>query len=132
MIAGRPGWRTGELQQRLKNHPLAGEKLFWFDHATDEFLAMLYKQAVGVVVPSKGEGYGLSVVEGIELNTKVLVRDLPVFREIGGNGVDYFESDAPEEFAAALEVWLGSDAPQCRRKRLSWNDACKALLALIC
>lgn len=132
VIAGRPGWRTEELQQRLKNHPLTGEKLFWFDHATDEFLAMLYKQAVGVVVPSKGEGYGLSVIEGIELNTKVLVRDLPVFREVGGNDVDYFQSDVPEELAAALEVWLSSEASQCRSKRLSWNDACKALLALIC
>jgi glycosyltransferase involved in cell wall biosynthesis len=37
----------------------------------------------------------------------VLARDLPVFREVVGNGVRYFEGEDPAALAAALRTWLG-------------------------
>lgn len=110
VLVGRPGWKTEALQKKLRTHAEAGQRLFWLDDASDEYLANLYAVCSGVLVASRAEGFGLPIVEAALHGKPVLARDLPVFREIPVKGVTYFDSQTPRGLAAALMLWLKSTA----------------------
>ena len=52
-------------------------------------LAVLYRRAVLVLLTSEAEGFGLPVVEALACRAVVVASDLPVLREVGGDGVVY-------------------------------------------
>ncbi len=106
IIVGRAGWKTEELQQRLKFHRHNGNMLYWLDNASDESLEQLYVACDGVVVASMGEGFGLPLIEALGHLKPVLARDLPIFRELGLEGVDYFSGKSEEQLANELNDWL--------------------------
>ena len=54
-----------------------------------EDLGSLYAGALAVVLPSWLEGFGLTPVEGIAAGTPAIVSDLPVLREVLGDGALY-------------------------------------------
>lgn len=134
LVVGRPGWKTDDVQRQLRSHQEAGKRLMWLDHASDELLSHLYSRVSGLVAASHGEGFGLPLIEALAHGTPVLARDLPVFREIGGNLFDYFADDTPEVLGARLQSWL----PAARRptseaiKALPrWSDSAAALTACL-
>jgi glycosyltransferase involved in cell wall biosynthesis len=122
VVAGRAGWRTEALQQRLLEHPLKGERLYWLNDVSDELLTELYRRAALVLVPSHGEGFGLPVIEALDQGRKVLARDLPVFRELERPGLHFFPSDAPADLAAALMAALPGAPPQTPTARRGWDE----------
>ena len=54
-----------------------------------EDLGALYAGALAVVLPSWLEGFGLTPVEGIAAGAPAIVSDLPVLREVLGDGALY-------------------------------------------
>lgn len=93
VLVGRKGWGTKRLQIQITNHPLYTKKLHWFKDISDVHLDRLYQCANGVIVASKGEGYGLPLREALYYDKEVLVRNLPIFYEVGmGNQkITYFD-----------------------------------------
>jgi glycosyltransferase involved in cell wall biosynthesis len=68
-------------------------------------LGPLYAGALAVVLPSWLEGFGLPPVEGIAAGAPAIVSDLPVFREVLGDGALYVRpGDAPGLADALLRV----------------------------
>jgi glycosyltransferase involved in cell wall biosynthesis len=55
--------------------------LGWVD---DDELGRRYAGATAVVIPSVHEGFGLPVLEAMQLGVPVVASDIPAFREIGG------------------------------------------------
>ena len=95
IIVGKPGWKTEELQRRIRSHPLNGRRLHWLDCVSDEALCAFYEGCRGVLMASRGEGFGLPLMEAAAYRRFILVRDLPVFREQQLPNVMYFEDDRP-------------------------------------
>ena len=61
----------------------------------DDELAAIVAGRERLLMPSFAEGFGLPVVEALELGTPVIASDLPVFREIAGDIPTYLDcSDA--------------------------------------
>lgn len=112
VIVGRPGWKTQALQEKLRRHPQAGQRLFWLEDVSDEYLAQLYAACGGVLVASRAEGFGLPLIEAALHGKPVLARDLPVFREMAVPGLSCFDSETPQGLAGALADWLGQPASQ--------------------
>lgn len=108
IVVGRAGWKTEALQRRLKFHPHNGTMLHWFDNASDEALEQLYRACDGVVVASKGEGFGLPLIEALGHGKPVLARDLPIFRELGLEGVQYFSGASVDQLAEDLDAWVAN------------------------
>lgn len=106
VFVGRVGWQTEELQARIRAHPEAGRRFFWFDNASDEFLGHLYALAQGVIIPSLAEGFGLPLVEALGHGVPVLARDLPVFRAMKLARVTYFSQDTAPALACSIKEWL--------------------------
>lgn len=106
VIVGRPGWKTEALQEKLRRHPQAGQRLFWLEDVSDEYLAKLYAACGGVLIASRAEGFGLPLVEAVQHGKPVLVRDIAVFRELKVEGLTYFNSDTPQGLASAITNWI--------------------------
>jgi len=108
-IVGRPGWKTEDLQDTLRNHPLLRKRLFWFWNATDEEVERLYQACTGVVVASRAEGFGLPLIEALGYGKPVLARDIPVLHTVSSCRVDYFPADATAGLlAATIARWLAA------------------------
>ena len=106
IISGKAGWRVDGVVSRLRLHPEAGVRLHWFEDADDELLLQFYGLADGFLMTSEGEGYGLPVIEAARFNKPLLLRDIPIFREIAGMEAQYFTGLEPSALAEALHNWL--------------------------
>jgi glycosyltransferase involved in cell wall biosynthesis len=106
VISGRPGWMVESLENSMRSHPQRGERLFWIRDSSDEYLERVYGACACLIAASRGEGFGLPLVEAAQHGLPIIARDLPVFRELAGEHAFYFQEDAPEALADALEEWL--------------------------
>jgi len=82
------GQWTSAQKDQIRRHGLvpAIQQLRGLDRSA---LANLYRRAALVLLPSDAEGFGLPVIEALACGAVVLAGDLPVLREIGGEGVVY-------------------------------------------
>ncbi|RFA21229.1 glycosyltransferase family 4 protein [Subtercola boreus] len=113
-------------------------RLTFHDGASDaEYLAAI-DGATALVSASLEEGFGIPLVESMGRSTPVVVSDIPVFREIGGDAALYFEAQSPAAFAGAVrkledpkEWFRRSLASKERAETFSWESSATALLALL-
>ncbi|MFP1130187.1 glycosyltransferase family 4 protein [Asticcacaulis sp. W401b] len=135
VIVGKPGWNVEGLLNRIRNHEELDKRLFWFEGPTDETLGLLYERATAVLLPSEGEGFGLPLVEAAFHGKPIIARDLPVFREIGGEGAYYFSAVEPDEFRLHLKAWIDlwqrQMHPQPVATPLSWEDSTDELFSIL-
>lgn len=117
-IVGKAGWHAEHVIERLRHHPEAGQRLYWFEGASDALLHALYKQCDLLLSASEGEGFGLPVIEAAQYGIPLLLRDLSVFREIAGEHAKYFAGYEPEALAEALQVWH-----ERMQRGLGWPDS---------
>lgn len=129
VIVGRPGWKTDELRQRLREHPQQGRRLHWLEGADDYLLASLYRDCDVLVMASSAEGFGLPIVEAGRAGCGLLLRDIPVFREIAGDAAEYFEGNDADAMAQALRRW-SSPRNNARRTHpwTHWRQSADAVL----
>ncbi len=134
VIVGRQGWDADALAAKLERHPERGRRLFWLRGISDEFLDRLYAAAGCVLFASEAEGFGLAVVEGAAHGRPLVLRDLPVFREIAGESATYFSGRSAEVLADCLEDWLhrrerGAVISSDNIRVLSWEESARMLLS---
>ncbi|MGB4778253.1 glycosyltransferase [Microbacterium sp.] len=80
----------------------AGADVVFHDGVTDaEYAALLADRAV-LVSASLDEGYGLPVAEALALGVPAVVTDMPIFREVAGDGARYVPGTDAAAFAAAV------------------------------
>ena len=136
VIVGKPGWRMAALAERLRGHAERGQRLFWAEQASDELLLRLYHDSTALLAASRGEGYGLPLIEAAQHGLPVIARNLPVFREVGGAHAWYFDADDGAQLAAALRSWLalhaaGQAPASAGMPRLDWAASAGQLLACV-
>jgi glycosyltransferase involved in cell wall biosynthesis len=106
VIVGKQGWLVDELVSRLRLYAEDSGRVVWLEHASDRELLDLYASASALLMASEGEGFGLPLIEAAQHGVPLIARDLPVFREVAGNGAFYFEGDDADALADAIEQWL--------------------------
>lgn len=135
-IAGKEGWMVGDLMERLRTHPLLGKRLFLIEGPNDSDIDFLYKNAVGLLFLSKGEGFGLPLVEAAHYGIPVVCSDIPVLREIAGDFATYVPLSDAASIAIDLGKWWkkhgAGKLPNTRRMpRLSWAESAEALMDVV-
>ncbi len=133
VIVGKQGWMVDQLADRLRNHPERQRHLFWLEGISDEYLEALYPCATCLVAASLDEGFGLPLIEAAQHHVPILARDIPVFREVGGDHADYFTADTGVQLAECMRDWLASYQRDEHAKSdgmpwLTWRDSAQQLL----
>jgi len=130
VLIGRAGWNTATLQDRIRQHPLYGKRLFWLADVDDHGLHAAYRFCRLAVVPSLAEGYGLPLDEALALGAPVLARDIPVFHRHRGEPVSYFSAAASAEAIAAaiLSAYAGAEAPRRLAPLRTWDDTARQVV----
>lgn len=133
VIAGRYGWDSAELVERIRRHRLLGVRLFWFEDLNDGELDYAYRHAAALVTTSWAEGFNLPIVEALSRACPVLASDLSVHREVGAAFAAYFPSGDPEALAALIfRHRHGGVLPGVRTLREfswpDWSESCRELL----
>lgn len=136
MVIGKPGWLVEPLIERLRTHSERGSRLFWFESASDAVLIEAYRRSVALLMASEGEGFGLPLIEAAHHGLPLIVRDLPVFREIAGSCAHYFSGFDAEVLSKSLISWLELNdrglAPQSNTMCwLTWEESAKQLVDIL-
>ena len=76
------------------------------DGISDEYLEKVYAASTCLVAASYGEGFGLPLIEAAQHGLPVIARDIPVFREVAGEGAFYFSGQSPEDLSQSIKRWL--------------------------
>ncbi|MBT0767592.1 MSMEG_0565 family glycosyltransferase [Kineosporia sp. J2-2] len=121
--------RVDALVERL------GVRLTMLGPIPDDDLPGLVASCAAFAFPSTAEGFGLAAMEALAARRPVVVRDLPVLREVFRDAVRFAAS--PEQLAAGLLADLSGDVDPARVRRgsalaasHSWDDAAAAHLTL--
>ena len=133
LIIGRIGWHCEDFVRQVKAHPEFGRQLFMFNDAEDNELAHAYDSVQGLIFTSITEGFGLPIVEGLKRGLPVFASDIPVFREIGQQGVSFVDLHVPATLADALSDHIAQGAHRLATPIawLTWRDSALQLQARI-
>jgi glycosyltransferase involved in cell wall biosynthesis len=96
----------------------------------DAVIADFYRIADALLFPSREEGFGIPILEAAFSGMPVFCADIPVFHELGGDDVSYFNpDDDPRSIAAAISYRMKSEATLRWRlrakRRYTWKSIYK-------
>ena len=136
VIVGRQGWMVDDLAAKLRRHAEVDDRLYWFERVSDEWLDALYRRADVLLAASLGEGYGLPLVEAARYGVPLIVRDLPVFREVAGEHALYFSGTDGDDIAHAITDWqaardIGKVPDSSLIERHGWSECVDSMLSIV-
>jgi glycosyltransferase involved in cell wall biosynthesis len=126
-------------QDRIRLTALSSTAQIRFHNGiSDEKYSDLLAHATALVSASKDEGFGIPLVEAMSLGTPIVVSDIPIFHEIGGDAALFASASNPQEFADAIlsltndQTWNEVSA-RCidQAARFSWKKSATELLDVL-
>ncbi|MGT2427026.1 glycosyltransferase [Amnibacterium kyonggiense] len=142
-----PGW-TLHLASRIRPAERArlervaaaagGADVVFHDGVDDAGYARLLDRATALVSASRDEGFGLPVVEAMQRGVPVVLTDVPIFREVGGDAALFAPAGDAAAFAAAVRgledpgEWAARSAAALEQAATySWDASAARLLPVL-
>jgi glycosyltransferase involved in cell wall biosynthesis len=107
---GGKGWSADQVVQTLRSHPENGQRFFWLEAISDEYLELIYEESDCLLATSIGEGFGLPLIEAALHGVPIIARDISVFREVAADNAFYFVGSNADSVATAIQEWLALNA----------------------
>jgi len=122
-VVGRP---PNVIEKLLIHRYRLARRVRWLGSVGDAELAMKYARAAAFVFPSLMEGFGIPVLEAQRNGCPLVASDIPVFREVAGDGAEFFDPRDPESLAAAVARTVAKRSDVIQRgffntSRFSWR-----------
>ena len=135
VIAGPDGHRADDTRAAMAAAGVT-DRVVLPGRVTDAELAALYRGAMAYCLPSRAEGFGLPVLEAMAAGAPVIASDLPVVRELVGDGAIFVEVGHVDAWATALERLVADDAVRARlssagpsiASRYTWEATARATM----
>lgn len=138
VLVGKEGWMVDALVQRLRHHPLLGDRVFWLGGVDDAQLAWLYQHAFVTVAPSVYEGLGVPVMEALEHGCPTLSSTGGALPEAGGGLSELFDPHDTDALVALLRRHLEDPEHHAARRAAAaahrgprWSDTTAAVAAAL-
>jgi alpha-1,3-rhamnosyl/mannosyltransferase len=135
VLLGRKGFRHEEVLDAAARSNL-GSRFKFLGSIPDAAAAALVKGASTLAFPSVFEGFGLPAIEGMAAGVPVIASDIPVMREICGDGARLVDTTSVATLAAAVR-WAVTDpassdlakAGVARAAHFTWRRCAEKTLA---
>ena len=106
ITAGSP---LSKLEVLGNRELIEGNHWIHSDYPSESELGMLYSNSTLHCVTSKMEGFGMTILESMAHATPVVVSDIDVFREVGGEAACYFDPNSSENLLEKILWALGDN-----------------------
>ncbi|WPM86349.1 glycosyltransferase family 1 protein (plasmid) [Apirhabdus apintestini] len=132
-IVGKQGWNVDSLCEKLRHHPQSEQKAV----LAAKYQRRVFGRAICAFTCADlclaGEGFGLPLIEAAQKKLPVIIRDIPVFKEIAQEHAWYFSGEAPADIAKAVEDWLALYEQNAHPRSeninwLTWKQSAELLL----
>jgi len=127
-----------ERKKELERLASKGAKIKFWNGISDEDYKELLGNAWALATASRSEGFGLPIIEAMNLGVPVVCSDIEIFHEVGGGGALYFSPDSPQEFAQKVRQLENTNLrdQQIRHgreqaKKFNWRTSAQTLLDTI-
>jgi len=131
VIAYGNTWNSDDLIRIIKCHPLFNKNLFLLNNLTDKDLILLYGNCCATILGSFAEGFGLPIIEARQYGASVICNDIPVFREIGGENVSFFEFNNATSLVEKIVQSICANIKQQenikKQEWITWAQSAKSL-----
>lgn len=100
------------------------ERVSFAGYLPDDKLAQEIQRAAVLVQPSLSEGFGLTGIEALALQTPVLASNIPIFKEIYGEAAIYFDPHSVDSFINSLSHVRSFDRGSAQQvvAKYSWDE----------
>lgn len=117
----------------LQETVLKGQRVHWFSGISNAEITALYKRASLVVQPSLEEGFGLPALEAMALGAKLLLSDIPPFREIAESYARYVSLNVSGKvWGQAIDEALSEDTVSSESSQyLDWEEVARRYLEVL-
>lgn len=112
-LAGQVGWGVEELESRIARHP-ASRRIRRLGFVDEAVLPALLRRARCVAYPSRGEGFGLPVLEALACGSLVVTSSGTVMSEVAGDDAVFAAPGDASALASALLTQLDRDDDERR------------------
>lgn len=128
-IAGQAGWGITDVEATLETHPYR-DRIHRLGFVDDALLPSLLRHAQVVAYPSRGEGFGLPVLEAMACGALVVTSSDTVMEEVAGNVAWLASPGDAVDVARALKAALTcsdeerrqrADAGRQRASEFTWE-----------
>lgn len=113
VLIGRRGWENENVLDLLDRCPSLRGVVMERSRLSDQAMRKVLAGARALLFPSFAEGFGLPVVEALNLGVPVIASDLPALREAGGDAPDYLD---PLDSLAWMRAVLDYASPQSQAR----------------
>ena len=104
LLIGRRGWENENILDMLDRCPALKGVVEERGQVADDQLWPLLRGARALLMPSFAEGFGLPIVEAMQMGVPVVCSDIPAHREVAGEIADYLDPlDGPAWRQAILD-----------------------------
>ena len=97
------------LKKRAAQHGLTN--IEWMTVRDEKKVWEYYTRSRVFVSPSLYEGFGMPTIEALALGLPAAISDIPVFHEVGGDLVSYFDPKDPKDIARVIKEKLAEFSP---------------------
>ena len=117
-LAGQSGWHTESTNSQIARHPFR-DRIRPLGYVDDGLVPSLMRHARVVAYPSRGEGFGLPVLEALACGAEVVTTLGTVMEEVAGDTATFVPVGDADALAAAIAVSLhrGTDERITRAER---------------
>ena len=109
VIIGRRGWKNQEVFDLLERAHWVSSHIVEVAGLASKGMRQIVANARALLMPSFAEGYGLPIVEALAIGTPVVASDIAVFREVGGERINYCKPNDMNSWLNAVRALTVSD-----------------------
>lgn len=127
-VVGYSRYQESAIFSKVANSRYA-DRIHFCGYVTEEELISHYRQADVFVFGSRLEGFGIPVLEALNVGCPVICSSASSMPEVGGESVYYFDPMSEKSLLEALSTVLGDASLRCdmvrmgrlRAKEFSWD-----------
>ncbi len=117
------------LSKLLRDHDK--NQIIVYSGVNDQELKAIYQNALALVTPSLMEGYGLVGLEALMVATPVIASNIPVYREVYGDNVTYFDPHSVASLVSAINTLTINHRPSAINFKRTWDDVAEDIAEVI-